>query len=172
MASNNGIQFNNLEMTIKAFQKVPNVMNRHIALGLRDALNEIQNYAQHNHPGFTSRSHNLERSITVEPPRSLGTVSSGAVYLDEGIAHYGQYQHEGTGLYGAKGDYIKIFPRNGKMLRWPNAGGTGFIYATKVLLNPGVKGDPFLYNALQNRATKVNQLFNRRVDLGIRESGL
>jgi hypothetical protein len=168
----NGIEFRNLQQTISAFQKAPKVIQRHIILGMRDSLDEIQDYARHNHPGFTSRSGNAERSVTVEPPQSTGTNVTGAVYLDEGVAKHAIYQHEGTGLHGPNARYIEIYPRNWSVLRWPNATGSSYIYAKKVLRNPGVKGDPFLCNAAESRAAKVNEIFNRRVGIGIQESGL
>jgi hypothetical protein len=166
------LEYRNLLETISAFQKTPGIMTRHVLLGMRDSLNEIQDYARLNHSGFTSRSHNLERSITVQKPVANGTLTNGSVYLDEGVAKYGIYQHEGTGLYGDKGKYIEISPKNWTTLRWPNPTGGGLIYAKRVLKNPGVKGDPFLYKAADNRADKINLIFNNRVSIGIRESGL
>ena len=56
---------------------------------------------------------------------------------------YAKYVHNGTGIYGPRGQYIR--PRSAKFLRFKPQGGRRFVYARKVKGSPG---NPFLRNAL------------------------
>lgn len=61
----------------------------------------VQREARQHHR-YNSQSNNLERSVTKKVPSS-GT--SGLVYLEDGIAKYGKYIHEGW--HSRKGKRVK-----------------------------------------------------------------
>lgn len=57
--------------------------------------------------------------------------------------YYAPMVHNGTGIYGPKGQ--PIVPKTARYLRWQPKGATGFVYAKSV---KGMKGNPFLVAAL------------------------
>lgn len=168
MAMKIGYEIERLQELISAFQKSPQTTTRNMMLAMQVVLRNITELAKARHK-FISRSGNLEHSIKY---RVIPGTLSGEAYLDEGIAKYGPFQHEGTGLHGPNQRYIEIFPKAGKALRWPAPGGGGFIFAKKVLKNPGVEGDQFLYKAGEAVRPTINAVFNRYANRAIKEAGL
>ena len=56
---------------------------------------------------------------------------------------YAIYVHDGTGIYGPKGQ--RIHPKNKRAMRWKGKGVTGYIFAKSTA---GMRPNPFLKNAL------------------------
>lgn len=84
---------------------------------------------------------------------------AGRVFLNETIAPYGAYVHDG-----ARPHVIK--PRNKKALRWVR--GNAFIFARRVH-HPGWKADPFIYDALSKNEEKIMRIFERYVERADKE---
>lgn len=74
--------------------------------------------------------------------RPAPSAASPLTVIIECTVPYAIFQHDGTGLYGPRGDYIR--PRRSKLLRWQSRTGQ-VIYAKRVR---GVKPLPFLVAAL------------------------
>lgn len=163
-----GYHIGNMQGLLNALDKAPKIVSRNMVLATKVAMKAVVANARAKHK-FISRSGKLEASIK---SRFVGTDATGygEVYLDSRNTPYSVDQHEGTGLYGPSNDYIKIFPRNRSMLRWAVPG--GFVFAKKVLFNPGIEGDPFLYNAAELSRPQINATFDRYTDKAIREAGL
>lgn len=79
---------------------------------------------------------------------------SAAIFLDEAVASYGPFVHEGTGPHW-------ILPRAKKALRWSKGG--KFVFAKKVF-HPGTKPDQFLYAAGEVAQPQINVIFERALD--------
>lgn len=163
------IQIKNLPGLLDAFRAAPENTKRNMERTLWVSMREIQEQARAVH-GFTSRSHNLERSVDTEMLSNVPL--AGRIFLNENIAKYGPFQHAGTGIHGPNGHFIQIFPKTGTLLRWVDPKTGRFVYAKKVLYNPGVKPDPFLYEAAKVKASAVNAHFNEAVKQSIKEAGL
>ena len=90
-----------VELTVKnevsaAFEKLADTLDETIVeYGVQPFLKAVQRTAQQRHR-FTRRTGKLERSIRTETTKDGGTV-----YLDEGIANYGKYVHQGFGSWSA-----------------------------------------------------------------------
>lgn len=92
---------------------------------------------------------NLLRSTGFDTGRLSSSIKVEKVTIDGVVAFkvgttvpYWIYIHEGTGIYGPKGQPIK--PKNAKALRWRGPGGEA-IFAKSV---KGIKANPFLRDAL------------------------
>ncbi len=57
--------------------------------------------------------------------------------------HYARYVHDGTGLYGPKGQWI--YPKRARFLRFQPKGSAGYVYARRVR---GMRPNNFLADAL------------------------
>jgi len=75
------------------------------------------------------------------------------------------WQHEGTGLYGPKGQPFVVVPTEQKALMWEMPG-TGEKIFSKKVINPGVKPDPFLARAVHQK----KQLFFSAMGGAIRKA--
>lgn len=84
-------------------------------IAFREALQQIQKRARAEHR-FRSRSGLAEKSIDVDES-NLGQLE-GAVFLDEGVAPYAPFLHEGTKRH-------FVGPKDKKALRWVAGGGFG-----------------------------------------------
>ena len=138
-----------MEMTFKldyskfseAFNKIPVVASRELRKSMQDSTQAIVTVAKTRHK-FKSKRGMLERSIQkIIDPSGL----SSKVFLNEGVASYGKYVHDGTGIYNGGKPY-PIKPKNKKMLYWKNASGKHF---SKGVMNNGIKPDRFLYEAAE-----------------------
>lgn len=178
------ITVENLERLLTAFEKIPEAVKRNMVLAARQGADDVCDWARTHHK-FVSRSGKAESEIkTDEHTGGDGSGFYTRVYLDGERAPHLIFQHEGTGLYGPKGEKYDIFPVNGKMLRFVTSPGTapwrpapygrfhkdGFTYAYGVT-HPGVEGDPFLYRAADDRRSFVNAIFDRQIEQSIREAG-
>ena len=119
-----------------------------LTIALRTSLRDVRDRARLNHK-FTTRSGETERGIEYDQTGPL----SGVIGVTTKI---GIYQHEGTGIYGAKGRPIVIRPKNRTALRW--ATGAGFAFAKRVTIQ-GIKGDPYLYRAARKETPAIKARF-------------
>jgi HK97 gp10 family phage protein len=94
---------------------------------------------------------NLKRSIHAEVA-SLGGFS-GKVIQDIGVAKYGPWVHNGTGLYGPEGKEIIITPTKKKALFWKGAK-----HPVKRSVVKGMKPRPFMKNAFEKKKPEVPEI--------------
>jgi hypothetical protein len=123
-----------------AFDKIPLIAARELRMELKEGLRVVQRDAATNHVFKSGSGHsgNLERSIKVAVS---GSGLEGSVYLDDNIASYGKYQHEGTR------DHV-VSPSARKALYWVQGGNKRFSAGHKVR---GIKKDQFLYSAFDRQ---------------------
>ncbi|MGM9571729.1 MAG: HK97 gp10 family phage protein [bacterium] len=150
---------------LKAMGKIPDRMQQELRDVLKTAAQIIQAEATENH-NYKDKSGQLTKSIqfTVNPYDWTAQV-----YLDEGIAHYGPYQHEGTGRYGPRRREYLIKPRRKELLRWSSK---GKFYSAKQVIHPGVKPDPFLYLAAQKKEKEVKAAVEKSINKVLKEAEL
>nr|DAQ59099.1 MAG TPA: Minor capsid protein [Caudoviricetes sp.] len=132
------------------------VFEKRLRQAIRASAREVQEEAQRTHR-FTSRSGQLERAIDV---RMIGDKTA-EVYIDNNLAPYGPFVHEGTRAH-------YIFPKEKKSLRWVPAGGNGFVFAKRVF-HRGTQPDQFLYEALDNSREAVRDIFSKAVNVSLNE---
>lgn len=132
------------------------VFEKRLRQAIRASAREVQEEAQRTHR-FTSRTGQLERAIDV---RMIGDKTA-EVYIDNDVAHYGPFVHEGTRAH-------EIFPKGKQVLRWVPSGGNGFVFAKRVF-HRGTKPDPFLYEALDNSREAVHDIFSKAVNVSLGE---
>lgn len=128
---------------------VDSIIRRAVKNAVERSVNKVQHEATSHHR-FTSRTGMLERSVRSE----VSGDTHGIVYLDEGVAKYGVYVHEGTRPHVIK-------PRNKTVLRWPGKG--GFVFS-KIAHHPGTKPDQFLYEALDDCSGEIDKIFDDEID--------
>jgi hypothetical protein len=108
-------------------------------------MERVQLSAKREHR-FVTRGGMLANSI-------LPFVSSsgllGRVYLDQGLAPYGAFVHNGTGIYGKRRK--PIVPRVAPLLRW--RGLDGRYHSAKSVR--GIKPDRFLYEAFKRASKEI-----------------
>lgn len=106
------------------------------------------------------RTGRLENNLTYRVHRNP---TVGEVYVqDNGMmvewdlrrVNYAMFVHFGTRPH-------EITPKHKKALRWTSM--EKFVFAKRVE-HPGYKGDPFLYNALQETMSKLDQIFTKVYD--------
>jgi hypothetical protein len=112
---------------------------------------------------YKTQSGNLDRSIQSSVSNG-GLV--GTVQLVSGLAPYGIYQHEGTGIYGPKHAAYEVKPTNKKALHW---GGKFFSKGHKI---NGIKKNQFVYNAFKNRANEIVDGLEDAVNRALKKVGL
>ena len=131
------------------------ILNKYLRQAVKSSTEEVAEHARTHH-AFTSRTGNLERSITsIHSKDGL----RGWVTIDRTRAPYGTYVHQGYKAFA-------IVPRHKKALRWVSDG--KFVFAKRVR-HPGYKGDPFLFDALDAKKDYVSKVFDNRIDAAIQE---
>jgi len=149
---------NGIRELIQAFERSPEIFTRHMKLAVNQNLRDVQTEAKQNHR-FTARTGMLERAIqTKDADENL----SGSVYLDTNIAKYANIVHEGAKPH-------VITPTNRVSLRWATGG--GFKFAKKVM-HPGTAKDQFVYEALENKQSSIQQRYVDAVSKARSEVGL
>lgn len=107
------------------------------------AVRDIRDYAQDNHR-YKTRTGKLERQgINTRVEDNVGLL-----WLDTQKVVYARAIHEGRQPF-------TIVPRRKKALRWAGAN-NNFVFAKRVR-HPGIKKDPFLYNAAVHELPKINR---------------
>lgn len=132
------------------------ILTKYLRQAVKSSSEEIAEHARTHH-GFTSRTGNLERSVT-----SLQSSDGlrGFVTIDRTTAPYGVYVHQGFKPF-------VIVPRHKKALRWVGRDGK-FMFAKRVR-HTGYKGDPFLFNALDAKRGYVDKVFDNRIEAAMSE---
>jgi hypothetical protein len=152
----------------KAFEKIPIVAAKELRTELNKSLRAIQIDARLHHrfsqaPGHTGQ---LVRSVQQDVEQSG---LSGKVWLEESVAPYGKYVHDGTkphvirpknkaALFFVKGGQKWFVPKQaygeGGYLRevWRDLKNAGANIVGKGYVNhPGTKPDPFLFQAFDRQ---------------------
>ena len=124
------------------------IFERRLAQAVKASATVVQSTAQENH-GFTSRTGQLERAIDVR----LISSRLAEVYIDNKVAPYGPFVHEGTKEH-------DIFPNTKKALRWVP------VFAKKVH-HKGTAADPFLYDALDRSQDRIRGIFSKAVNVAL-----
>lgn len=153
------------EKLSKAFEKIPLVAARELRIEINKGLRAVQVDARLHHD-FKPHSGKLERSVQ-EDVESTGL--SGKVWLEESIASYGKFVHDGTkphqirpknkrALFFVKGGQSWFVPKEpwgeGGYLReyWRDLKNQGAKIVTKGYVNhPGTKPDKFLFEAFDRQ---------------------
>ncbi|BAF69583.1 hypothetical protein [Nitratiruptor sp. SB155-2] len=116
-----------------------------------------KNMAKHHKTG--KMEHNLYKKKSGCDAAVVGISDDGMMVDWKGKSvNYALFVHFGTQPH-------FIHPRFKRALRWVKDGSdkSNFAFA-KAVRHPGYKGDPFLYNALDEASKEVNQIFGRFVD--------
>ncbi len=130
------------------------IFSRRLRLALKESAGEVQEEARRTH-NFQSHTSALERSVKTKVSES----NYADIYLNEHIAKYGPYVHQGTSSHW-------IIPSKKKALRFPKGG--RFIFA-KSVYHPGTKADPFLYEALKNSRYEIDRIFKQYTEKSLEE---
>ena len=134
---------------------VEGILRRSIKNAMERSVSKLHNYATTHHR-FISRTGTLERAVQSEVTDGG---FRGMVSLNEGVAGYGPCVHEGSRAH-------VIRPRNKRVLRWPGKG--GFVFS-KISHHPGYKGDPFLYDALDDNSAEIDKIFDEEIETAVNE---
>lgn len=132
------------------------IFEKRLSQAVKASATVVQSTAQENH-GFTSKTGQLERAIDVR----LISNRLAEVYIDNKVAPYGSFVHEGTKEH-------DIFPKTKKALRWVPVGGNGFAFAKKVH-HKGTAADPFLYDALDHSQDRIRGIFSKAVGVALND---
>lgn len=130
---------------VRAFESAPAKTRQITERQVKMAVRDIREEARDNHR-FISRSGVTEKSI-----QSEANGNEGSVWLGSNVA---VYQHEGTRAH-------TITPRNKTALRFAQGG--QFVF-TKRVKHPGIKADPYLYNAAEKMTPTIISRFNAALD--------
>lgn len=130
---------------VQAFESAPAKTRQIVERQVKMAVRDIREEARGNHR-FISRSGYAEKSI-----QSEASGNEGSVWLGSNVA---VYQHEGTRAH-------TITPRNKTVLRFAQGG--QFVF-TKRVKHPGIKADPYLYNAVEKMMPTIISRFNAALD--------
>lgn len=134
---------------------VEGILRRSIKNAMERSVSKLHNYATTHHR-FISRTGTLERAVQSEVTDGG---FRGMVSLNEGVAGYGPCVHEGSRAH-------VIRPKNKRVLRWPGKG--GFVFS-KISHHPGYKGDPFLYDALDDNSAEIDKIFAEEIENAVSE---
>lgn len=135
----------NTDALVRAFEAAPEKTRQVVRQQVKMAVRDIREEARDNHR-FITRTGEAEKSI-----QSEANDAEGRVYLASAVA---VYQHEGTRAH-------DIVPRNKTALRFP--AGKQFVFAKRVQ-HPGIKADPYLYDAADKMTPTIISRFNAALD--------
>lgn len=165
---------------LAAAERSPKLAHEAMVLALGKSAREVQTLARAKHR-FRSKTTMLEKSVefTVDKREMNATV-----FLNEKVASYGPFVHDGTGIYGpAKRKLDPIVPR-GKRYRvykdidgnkvkrdkfkqkeWLRfIGSDGRFHFARQINHPGIKPDQFLYKAADAAQSQINVIFAHALD--------
>jgi hypothetical protein len=120
-----------------AFQKIPLIAAKELRSELNQQLRTIQVNARLHH-NFKTHSGQLERSIQEDVE---GSGLSGKVWLEESVAPYGKFVHDGTKEH-------QVAPKSRKALYFVSGGQKWF---SKGHMVQGIKKDQFLFKAFDRQ---------------------
>jgi hypothetical protein len=123
---------------LAAFRKAPMSVAKTLRTNLNVAMLDVERQARRNHR-FHSKSVMAVRSIQHEVT-SDGL--EGRAYINDGVAKYTKYQHEGTGLYGAMHRAYRVYPKNKGALSFV-MGGKHYLVPRQPRVEGGAKNPYF-----------------------------
>jgi len=150
---------------MNAFCKAPMSVAKTLRTNLNVAMLDVERQARRNHR-FHSKSGQANRSIMHEVT-SDGL--EGRAYINDGVAKYTKYQHEGTGLYGAMRRAYKVKPKTRKALYWVSDGEKNFSQGVTIR---GIRPDHFLYRAFAAQKPYVLARMRGAVSAALNMAGL
>lgn len=153
-------QTNGIRELVQAFDRAPEIFTKHTKLALNQNLRDVQEEARNNHR-FTARTGMLERAIETQITDE-SNILSGKVFLNTSIAKYAPLVHQGTRAH-------LITPTNRVSLRWATGGGFKF---SRRVMHPGTAPDQFVYQALENKQTSIQQRYGDAITKARLEVGL
>ena len=134
---------------VARMDKIQSTLRSRLQEAMEISVRDIQERARDNHR-FITRNGDAERSIDKQVSGSgdsvvgvVGTTRLITIYL-----------HQGTPAH-------IIEPRTKKALRW--AAGGDFVFAKRVQ-HPGIKKDPFIFNAADAEAGSIKSRFDAIID--------
>ncbi|MHC1760528.1 MAG: hypothetical protein AB9917_13670 [Negativicutes bacterium] len=163
------------ERLLAALEAAPENMRREMKLAMETGSRDVAARAKKEHR-FVSHSSKLEQSIENELVSEDPLIAE--VRAGNSAAHYARYIHDGTGLYGPRGERYPITPRFGraetsgsgpsprKLLRW--VGNDGRWHTAKLVMHPGVKPDQFLIRAAEAEQAHLEELLSQAIDRAIK----
>jgi hypothetical protein len=169
------------EKLSREFERLPEESGKELRQTLKKSLRDVAIDARLHHD-FKTQSGQLERSVQAVVS---DTGLSGKVFLDEGVAKYGKWVHEGTRPH-------KIYPKNKSALHFVIGGKSVIVpkqknkywqgqvasnpnatFSWKGFVNhPGTKKDQFLYEALERQSSKIIDRVQKAVKNIIKNAGL
>jgi hypothetical protein len=155
------IRVDGLRRLAEKFEAMPDLVERELREELKAATEGLRDYAASHHRFATRGGETERKGVRADYPAKL----TGVVWLATDVA---VYQHEGTGLYGPRRRAFAVRPKDALALRWAAAGGQGYAFAKKVV-NPGIRPDPYLYDAAETKRPEIVSHFAARVKKLIKE---
>lgn len=165
----------------KAFEKIPLIAGRELRLELKKDLKAVAIDARLHHD-FRTKSGMLERSVQAQVDE---TGLSGKVFLDNGVASYGKYVHDGTkphqirpknkgALHFVVGGRSVIVPKQrNKYWNIQAANNPGTTFSWKGYVDhPGTKKDQFLFEAFAKQKPSIIAGINKTIDRIFKTAGL
>lgn len=155
----------------KALRAAPALLQTEMKQAMQVGLRDVVKRARQEHR-FVSQSSDLARSIDSKIIKADPLTSE--VTAGDGKAYYARFIHDGTGLYGPRGERYPITPRFGradtpahgpqprKLLLW--VGKDGRWHSAKLVMHPGIRPDPFLLQAAENELPHLMELLAGAVD--------
>lgn len=141
------MKIENLKELQEAFRKMPTI----VLPELRHTVREVS--------ALILETEKKEAPIDKGALRRGITIRQFDVGASIGPTHeYALYVHEGTGVHGKRGDYIR--PRNAKVLAFKGKSGK-MIFTKRVA---GQKANPFVKRTVEQTEEKVNAIINRTLD--------
>lgn len=169
----------------KAMKAAPVEVCKELYVAVGTSLRNVAGEAKRVHK-FHTKSGQLARSIIYEVrPDGL----YGEARLEESIAAYGKYQHDGTrphiirasekaALHFVKNGVPWFVPKrptiNGKKNRyWAKVQSEGGNVSWKGYVNhPGIQADPFLYNAFFRQRPAIEKRITKAIESAYRKAGV
>lgn len=124
-------------------------MQKELREAMKISVRDVQEQARENHK-FISRTGQAEGSIHTRVNGSGGH-AVGTVFT---ALPHAVYQHEGTKAH-------SIVPRKKKVLRWSDGG--RFVFAKRSQVS-GIKGDPYIYKAMDKERPAIVSRFKKITD--------
>ena len=131
------------------------IFRRNLRLAVEASTIEVAETAKQEHR-YKQRWGRLKDAVDT---KFLNDGMEGRVFLNETVAPYGAFVHDGTTPH-------DIFPRSKRALRWVN--GNSFIFARRVR-HPGWRADPFIYDALNKNEGMIARIFEHYTDMALQE---
>lgn len=141
------IEIKNLDKLREAFEKMPEVVGKE----LKHTVNEVGALLTETEKREAPiKSGTLRRDIAMRP-FGFGVAVGPSM-------EYAFYVHEGTGLYGKRGDYIR--PRKAKVLAFKGSNGQ-MVFTKRVA---GQKPNPFVKRTVEQSEDKVNKIIDNTLE--------